>query len=221
MKRVTRNFLAVSISLIFMSGCTSMKSENSLTGEKEISDTATWTTIGATTGAAVGGLGGPAGALIGGAVGGLGGAYYGYSLEETRQALQEEFIDMGVSINDDEGFVNISFNNDLMFDKGSVNLSEESSKHLNTLINTVGQMEQAYYIKVIGHTDSSGTFKHNVSLSESRAKAVSMYLYNNGLNAKSIDYSGMADKRPLFEGDDEESMTKNRRVEIVIIPVVE
>ena len=221
MKRVTRKFLAVSISLIFMSGCTSMKSENSLTGEKEISDTATWTTIGVTTGAAVGGLGGPVGALVGGAVGAVGGAYYGYSLEETRQALQEEFVDMGVSVNDDNGFVNISFNNDLMFDKGSVNLSEESSKYLNTLISTVGQMEQAYYIKVIGHTDSSGTFKHNVSLSESRAKAVSMYLYNNGLNAKSIDYSGMADKRPLFEGDDEESMTKNRRVEIIIIPVVE
>tara|TARA_Y100000588_G_scaffold210270_1_gene224220 strand:+ start:49346 stop:50011 length:666 start_codon:yes stop_codon:yes gene_type:complete len=220
MKLVKKNLIAGSLAIFVATGCSSIKSENPLTGEKEISDTATWTAIGATSGAALGGLGGGFGAIVGGAIGAAGGAYYGYSLEDTRAELEEEFVNMGISVNDDNGYINISLNNNLLFGKSDFELTEESLKVLDSLVNTVGKMEQEYYVRVVGHTDTTGTFKHNVSLSETRAKTVAMYLYEKGLTAKSIDYTGMADRKPLFENNSEENMAKNRRVEISIIPVL-
>jgi len=84
---------------------------------------------------------------------------------------------------------------------------------------------EAVLIEVIGHTDSrpihGGRFKSNWELSSARASSVIQALIKNGSvlpgQAKAI---GVADTHPLALGKTEEDYAKNRRVEILVTPVI-
>lgn len=206
------------LTALTLSGCSAVKEENMLTGEEEFNQTSTWATLGATGGAAIGGLGGVAGAAIGGAIGGVAGGYYGYTMDLAKEDLADAFEEFGIEVEDVDGVINISIQNDLLFDTSDFELQEKNKEILDTLLSIVSNIEEEFFVKVSGHTDNTGELKYNVSLSESRAKAVSFYLFKNGLPAKAIDYRGFASLKPIASNDTEEGREKNRRVEIKIIP---
>jgi outer membrane protein OmpA-like peptidoglycan-associated protein len=56
-------------------------------------------------------------------------------------------------------------------------------------------MGNATKILVVGHTDTSGSFKYNIRLSERRAKAVADSLVGAGVNQSvlSVDWKGKTD----------------------------
>lgn len=217
-KNFKKSLMVLALGTVFLSGCSSMKKENVLTGEKSFTESAKWSTLGATSGAAVGGIGGAAGALVGAAVGGAVGGYYGFSLDLAAEELSDEIEQMGVEVHDNDGAIHIIIQDAMLFDVGEHKLTKESSEILKEIATTIGKVEQDFIIKVSGHTDNTGDFKFNVSLSEQRAKVVAKYLHRNGIGAKAIDYRGFANLKPLFDNDTEEHKAQNRRVEIEILP---
>ncbi len=70
--------------------------------------------------------------------------------------------------------------------------------------------------RIEGHTDSTGSYGYNMSLSESRASAVRDFLFEQGLAGSRMTVEGYGPDRPIADNTSNEGRAKNRRVEIVI-----
>ncbi len=70
-------------------------------------------------------------------------------------------------------------------------------------------------LTVAGHTDSSGTWAHNKTLSENRAKAVLQALVSKGIAADRLASVGYGQDKPVADNATEAGKAKNRRVELI------
>lgn len=69
---------------------------------------------------------------------------------------------------------------------------------------------------VTGHTDLVGTPEYNHELGLNRAKAVSKYLVNQGIDGEMIRTESMGETKPAAGYITKEERAKNRRTEITI-----
>ena len=74
----------------------------------------------------------------------------------------------------------------------------------------------ALEIIISGHTDDTGTEKHNLQLSEHRARAVAEYLLDKGIDPNRIQHTGYGSAKPVMNNDTATGRLKNRRVEMLI-----
>jgi len=70
-------------------------------------------------------------------------------------------------------------------------------------------------VRLEGHADERGTREYNVALAESRAQAVKQLMLYEGASNNQITVISYGEEKPVEFGHDEESMSLNRRVEIV------
>ncbi|MEI6805317.1 MAG: peptidoglycan-associated lipoprotein Pal [Myxococcaceae bacterium] len=69
-------------------------------------------------------------------------------------------------------------------------------------------------ITVSGNTDERGTVEYNLALGEKRAKAVSQYLQNSGINDSRMHVVSYGKEKPVDPEHNEEAWAKNRRTDI-------
>jgi outer membrane protein OmpA-like peptidoglycan-associated protein len=74
-------------------------------------------------------------------------------------------------------------------------------------------------IKISGHTDSKGSHKYNLVLSESRALAVYSYLVEQNVSTERLDFIGFGKMRPIVTNETPEGRQRNRRVEFEVIKI--
>jgi outer membrane protein OmpA-like peptidoglycan-associated protein len=67
-----------------------------------------------------------------------------------------------------------------------------------------------------GHTDSTGSYEHNIKLSLARAEAVAAFLKEQGIAAERIAVMGFGADFPLESNDTPEGRAVNRRTELVL-----
>ena len=70
-------------------------------------------------------------------------------------------------------------------------------------------------LRLEGHADERGTREYNLALGEERAKSVKEIMIIEGASAQQIEVVSFGEERPAVEGEDDESLRLNRRVEIV------
>lgn len=70
-------------------------------------------------------------------------------------------------------------------------------------------------LKVIGHTDSTGTAAYNMKLSERRAQNVAKIIESAGVPAGKITVEGKGETQPLMSNATPEGRAANRRVELI------
>ena len=70
-------------------------------------------------------------------------------------------------------------------------------------------------VRLEGHADERGTREYNVALAEQRAQAVKQLMLFEGASKDQISIISYGEEKPVSFGHDEESMSLNRRVEIV------
>ena len=97
---------------------------------------------------------------------------------------------------------------------GSAVLSPDARAYLNT----VAQMlkNNGARIKIIGHTDSKGSYAYNLKLSRDRAKSVMDYLIKQGVAKDQITTDGFGANRPAADNATEQGRAQNRRVDLEI-----
>lgn len=72
----------------------------------------------------------------------------------------------------------------------------------------------ALKVEVAGHTDSRGSYEHNLELSQRRAQAVMDYFIARGIAADRLSAKGYGEMEPVASNYLEPGRTKNRRVEL-------
>ena len=96
-----------------------------------------------------------------------------------------------------------------------VSVSQESRNSLQPLIDYLLGNPEAR-VTLTGHTDSIGNAEYNQLLSERRARAVELFLLQQGIDKKMIRLLGMGEKRPVRPNDKPAGRKSNRRVSIVV-----
>ena len=110
----------------------------------------------------------------------------------------------------------VSLSAGALFDLNSANLKPEGKAELNALARQVQGMEEVNSIKIVGHTDSSGSETYNQALSERRAVAVKDYLVELGISPQVLSTEGKGESSPVASNATREGRASNRRVELTI-----
>lgn len=188
-----------------LSGCANMSD-----GQKSA---ATGAVLGALAGAAIGDSKGSAAA--GAAIGALGGYVWNHEMEKKKRAMEQATAGTGATVTqtpDNQLKVNIP--SDFSFDVGSYAIKPVMRPVLDQL--AAGLPGQNVDVRVIGHTDSTGSYQINQPLSENRAMSVRNYLMGKGVDSSRISTTGVADSQPVASNDTAAGRAQNRRVEIYL-----
>jgi OOP family OmpA-OmpF porin len=103
----------------------------------------------------------------------------------------------------------------ILFDLNKATIKSESEKALQSVIDYLTSNPTVKII-VVGHTDNTGLFASNFTLSKERAKAVVEYLVTVGkINASRLMPDGVGSLCPVSTNTTEAGRILNRRVEIV------
>ncbi len=70
-------------------------------------------------------------------------------------------------------------------------------------------------LRLEGHADERGTREYNIALAERRAQAVKQLMLYEGAGNDQISIVSYGEEKPVALGHDDESMSLNRRVELV------
>lgn len=197
---------------VLLTGCTT----NPYSGERQMAKSAKYGGFATVAGGVVGALvGGKDGALIGAGLGAAAGGGYGYYTDvqemKLRQSLEQER--MSVTRNADNSLT-VSMPSDVAFDTGSAEIKTVNYQALNTIASTVKASNGA--MRIVGHTDSTGSLELNQRLSENRAASVANYMLAQGIAYERITTEGQAYHNPVADNSTPTGRAKNRRVEIIL-----
>lgn len=175
--------------------------------------------VGTTTGGAVGAIIGRAsgntalGAIIGATVGGASGAVIGRQMDKQAEEIAKTVPDAKVE-RVGEGIV-VEFSSNVLFGYDKSMLSEDAKTNLDKLVLVLNNYKDTD-IECQGHTDSRGSLEYNQNLSESRANAVSNYLYSKGINRDRVNIKGFGETIAKYDNESSDGRAQNRRVEFLI-----
>ncbi|MBY0473495.1 MAG: OmpA family protein [Nitrosomonas sp.] len=211
MKTVT--ILIVTAIILALTGCATMTDTQR--------GTAQGTVIGAGTGAAIGALiGGGKGAAIGASSGALLGAGAGYMwsqrMEEQKREMETATAGTGVQVTQTEdNRLKLNIPSDISFDTGRADIKPGFRPILDNFATSLVGNEGAT-VKIIGHTDNTGSDAVNNPLSVNRAASTRDYLVSRGVSINRIQIDGHGSREPLVENNTSENRAENRRVEIFV-----
>ncbi|MCQ2283264.1 MAG: OmpA family protein [Bacteroidales bacterium] len=103
----------------------------------------------------------------------------------------------------------------IFFDFDRSDLKPESFVELDRLVDYL--IHNDVKIEIGGHTDNQGTEEYNLTLSESRAKAVYEYLVSKNIPKERLSYRGYGMSQPIAGNATEEGRAENRRTEFKIV----
>ena len=208
---------AAIVSLLTVSGCVTDPN----TGEQKVSRTAIGASAGALGGLLLGGLiGGGTGRIVGAGIGGLAGGAIGYAKDKQIKQLREATAGSGVDVTEtDNGrAILVNLPNGVTFATNSYSLEPQFLRTLDRIADSMVSFPDSL-IDVYGFTDSTGSVGYNQRLSEQRAQAVANYLIGRGVAAGRIRSQGYGVGNPVASNDTEDGRSRNRRVEIKIVPI--
>jgi len=209
----TRTFMISAISsAILLSGCANM--------DETQQDTAKGAGIGALAGAVIGQVAGKnaaAGAAIGGIAGAVAGNVWSKRMQAQREAMEQATRGTNVEVTrtaDNQLKVNIP--NDISFATGSAAIKPELRSVLETFANGLSKDSTGMHVRIVGHTDSTGSEAVNNPLSLERADSVKNFLVDRGVPASHVETIGRGEREPIASNETAEGRAKNRRVEIFL-----
>jgi len=105
--------------------------------------------------------------------------------------------------------------NNIFFEFDSDSLLPSSRAELDKLVDFLTN-NPALNAELGGHTDWTGPDEYNERLSMRRARAVYLYLVNEGLDPERLSYKGYGERQPVADNETEEGRALNRRTELKI-----
>ncbi len=104
---------------------------------------------------------------------------------------------------------------DIHFETGKSAIMPESANALKIIADYINTNSNKKYF-IVGHTDNTGNFTSNMTLSEERTKSVISELISKfNVNEEQLKACGVSSLSPVANNATENGRAKNRRVEIV------
>ena len=206
-----KTLISVTTASLFLAGCAGMSETQK--------NTATGAGVGAVAGAlisaATGGHAGT-GAAVGAGVGALGTYIWSSNLEKQRRDMQAATQGTGVGVTQTaDNQLKLDIPSDISFDTGRADIKGNFAPILDRFAEGLRNNPNAE-VRIIGHTDSTGTDAINDPLSLQRAESTRNYLTARGIGGTRIQVQGMGSRQPIASNNTAEGRAKNRRVEIYV-----
>lgn len=213
MNRIGAALAAVVIGVGGLGGCADMSETQRTTG--------TGAAIGALAGAVVGGAthggrGAATGAVLGGALGAGGGYLWSRHMQEQKAAMEQATQGTGVKVSQTaDNQLKLDIPSDISFDTGSYVVKPNMRPILDRFATTLIQ-NPVTTVRIVGHTDNTGSDAINQPLSVNRASATRDYLVERGVAGNRISIDGRGAREPVADNGTAAGRAKNRRVEIFV-----
>lgn len=184
--------------------------------------TATGSGVGAATGALIGGIvgGGKAAAIgagVGAAVGAGGGYLWNERMEQQKQDMQAATAGTGIAVTQTAGNeLKLDIPSDLSFDTGKAEIKDNLRPVIDRFAETL-QANPGTRVRIVGHTDTTGSDAINDPLSLRRAESVRGQLASRGVAMQRVSVEGAGSHQPKAGNDTIAGRAQNRRVEIFIV----
>lgn len=143
--------------------------------------------------------------------------------EKIQEYLKENSLDDKVKVINEEQGLLLRFQDSILFDQGSALIKSESYiilKYISDILKTDNFKDK--FISIEGHTDNipikNSNYSSNWELSVARACNVVRYMVENqNIEPKRLTAAGYSEYHPVVKNDSKENMSKNRRVDIMIM----
>ncbi|MBT9516434.1 OmpA family protein [Methyloversatilis discipulorum] len=209
-----KTLILLTAGALIATGCANMTE----TQKRTTIGTGVGAAAGAALGSAVGGSGGAtrSGALIGAAVGGIGTYIWSQKMEEQKRAMEQATAGTGVDVvQTADNQLKLEIPSDISFDVGRADIKPNFRPVLDRFAQTLNA-NPTTTVRIIGHTDSTGSDAVNDPLSVNRAASARNYLADRGVASSRIVIDGRGSHEPLADNGSEAGRAKNRRVEIFV-----
>lgn len=189
----------------------------------EMSDQQRRTAQGAAIGAVAGAIvssatGGNAatGAALGGAAGAVGGHLWSKRMQDKQQAMEQATRGSSVAVSRTaDNQLRLEVPSDISFAVGSAALEPRLRPVLDAFASGLDRDPQLL-VRVVGHTDNTGSDAVNEPLSLRRAESVRSYLEDRGIQGSRVEAAGRGAREPVASNATPEDHARNRRVEVFL-----
>mgnify|MGYP000107766211 FL=1 len=210
MKPLNRSFLTratlVGASIAVLAGCDTMTPEQR----------------GATTGAVIGAVAGQVvggntrNTAIGAALGGLGGYVWSRQMEDKKREMERATAGTGTVVTQTaDNQLKLSIPNDISFATGRHDIQPRLMPILDQFAQGLNQ-QPSMEVRIVGHTDNTGSDAINNPLSVNRAQSARDYLVSRGVVASRISIDGRGSREPIADNSTEAGRARNRRIDIFL-----
>jgi outer membrane protein OmpA-like peptidoglycan-associated protein len=201
--------IALAGSALLLAGCENMSERQK--------GTATGAAIGAVAGgvlsSATGGKAGT-GAVVGGAIGAVAGNLWSKRMEDKRAAMEKATQGTGIDVaRTPNNELKVNVPSDFSFDVGRSAIKPEMRPVLDQFAHG---LDPNMRVRIVGHTDSTGSDAINNPLSVDRAQSVRDYLAARGVAASRVETTGRGSHEPVADNNSDAGRAQNRRVEIFL-----
>ncbi len=146
--------------------------------------------------------------------------------DELRKKLEKEIQEGKVQITEMKNRLTMTMVDKIIFPSGSAEISKEGKQVLDKVVSILKDVKDKR-IQIEGHTDNvkivsslKKRFPTNWELSTARATEVVRYLQETGgIDPVLLSATGYSQYQPVVPNDTDEGKHKNRRIEIVLLPL--
>ena len=203
--------LGAAAAIVLVTGCANMDDTQRRT--------ATGAGIGALAGAVIGSAtGGNAGtgAVVGAGVGALGTYIWSQNMERQKREMEQATQGTGIAVTQTaDNQLKLNIPSDISFAVGRSDIQPNFAPVLDQFAAGLRNNPNTD-VRIVGHTDSTGSDAINNPLSMDRAASTRNYLTARGVDGRRIVIEGMGERYPIATNATAKGRARNRRVEIFV-----
>jgi len=198
--------LLAGLCIVALAGCDTMTTEQR--------SATTGAVIGAVAGQVVGGN--TKSTAIGAALGGLGGYVWSRQMEDKKRQMEQATAGTGAVVTQTaDNQLKLSIPNDISFATGRHDIQPRLMPILDQFAQGLNQ-QPSMEVRIVGHTDNTGSDAINNPLSINRAQSARDYLVSRGVAASRISIDGRGAREPIADNSTEAGRARNRRIDIFL-----
>jgi len=108
----------------------------------------------------------------------------------------------------------------IFFGGGSYYMDDEQAIMLSRWLDSIPNLLEKYEIQLISHTDNIGGRRYNEWLSRMRSQTVHGLLIQKDIPERMIHTRDWGSENPVYDNDSYQGVLMNRRVDVVLHPIV-
>ena len=156
------------------------------------------------------------GAVVGAGVGALGTYIWSQNMERQKREMEQATQGTGIAVTQtQDNQLKLDIPSDISFALGRSDIQGNFAPVLDRFAEGLRNNPNTD-VRIIGHTDNTGSDAVNNPLSLDRAASTRNYLTGRGIDGRRISIEGMGERQPIATNETADGRSRNRRVEIYV-----